>query len=284
MNWKVLVLAMAVRLPLIAMPPPGGIEFLNLRLPEAIQQASKVNKPLMVHFTASWCMPCRWMETNTFMDPEVVEFAKQNYLAVKVDFDDIDGYRQVDAYGIKTLPTLLILNPDGRVAARQECSISAERLLSILKRFYVPVGTSTSSGSLSGMKVPVPEIVLPPIQTNDVPGSSFETPRGGGEGAGTNIRDLNRAPAPSSSSSSSPTYFSIQMGAYKDSQLANQLVKEIKEKYQLPVRILEEALPGKPKYVKVHLGEFYNKSEATAFLARIAKEGRQGFVVELNKF
>jgi thiol-disulfide isomerase/thioredoxin len=280
MNWKVLVFLMAVRLPLIGMPLAEGVEFLNLRLPEALQQASKVNKPLMVHFTASWCMPCRWMETNTFMDPEVVAFTKQNYLAVKVDFDDMEGARQVDLYSVKTLPTLLILNPDGRVAARQEYSISAERLLTILKRFYVPAAVSSSSGSLPGMKVPVPEIVLPPIRTEDAPSSSFETPRGGKEGEGTDIRDLSRAtPSPSRT-----TYFSIQMGAYKDSQLANQLVKEIKEKYQLPVSILEETLPGKPKYFKVHLGEFYNKPEATAFLARIAKEGRQGFVVELNKF
>ena len=280
MNWKVLVLLMAVRLPLHGMPPPEGVEFLNLRLPEALQQASKVNKPLMVHFTASWCMPCRWMESNTFMDPEVAAFAKQYYLAVKVDFDDIEGSRQVDIYGIKTLPTLLILNPDGGVAARQEYSISAERLLSILKRFYVPAATSSASESLPGMKVPVPEIVLPSIRTNDTPGSSFETPRGGKEGEGTNIRELNGAVTPSSR----PTYFSIQMGAYKDSQLANQFVREIKEKYQLPVSILEEVLPGKPKYFKVHLGEFYDKQEATVFLARIAKEGRQGFVVELNKF
>jgi cell division septation protein DedD len=129
------------------------------------------------------------------------------------------------------------------------------------------------------MKVPVPEIVLPSIRTDDVPGGSFETPRGGKEGEGTNIRELNGVSNPSSR----PIYFSIQMGAYKDAQLANQFVKEIKEKYQLPVSILEEALPGKPKYFKVHLGEFYNKPEATAFLARIAKEGGQGFVVELNK-
>ncbi len=53
---------------------------------EALAQAKKENKPIVLDFYASWCAPCMKMLKETFPDPKVAKLLSQ-CVFVKVDTD-----------------------------------------------------------------------------------------------------------------------------------------------------------------------------------------------------
>lgn len=83
--------------------------------PALLQQAQKGNQPVLIDFTASWCLPCREMELKAFSDPKVHE-ALKNWVLLKADLTQYSS-PPVEAlkktYGIMGVPTFLFIGPDG---------------------------------------------------------------------------------------------------------------------------------------------------------------------------
>ena len=62
----------------------------------------------LLFFTASWCSSCKAIK------PVVQKEAPEKGFELKlVDMDDDEGAYMADDYGIKSLPTLILLGPDG---------------------------------------------------------------------------------------------------------------------------------------------------------------------------
>lgn len=59
--------------------------FRNYDLAEAKIEALKQKKKIYLHFTASWCMPCKWMDENTYKDPQVIESLNENFIPIKIN-------------------------------------------------------------------------------------------------------------------------------------------------------------------------------------------------------
>ncbi|XP_057492936.1 thioredoxin H2-like [Actinidia eriantha] len=67
-------------------------------------EASKATDKLMViDFTASWCVPCRYME------PAINEFAAKyaDVEFIKIDVDELMGVAQ--EYGVQAMPTFVLI-------------------------------------------------------------------------------------------------------------------------------------------------------------------------------
>lgn len=114
--------------------PSTKVDFINGSLGLAIQKAGQEGKLLFVEFGAQWCMPCRFMDENTFKDGEVVSYLSDNYVPVKIDIDDFDGFVYKEKYKVKALPTFLIFNSEGKVIERYEQSMAPSNLLNILRQ------------------------------------------------------------------------------------------------------------------------------------------------------
>jgi len=97
-------------------------------LEQAVAQAKKENKAVLVNFTGSdWCIWCKRLNSEVFSQKDFEEYANKNLVLVKLDFPrDI---QQTDAtklynntlaqkYGIQGFPTILILNNKGELVAK----------------------------------------------------------------------------------------------------------------------------------------------------------------------
>ncbi len=96
---------------------------------EAAQiKAVREGKMIVVDFSAKWCLPCRWMEEETFVDDDLIKVMSNEFISLKFDIQSFDGVALKQQYAVRRLPTILILNPHGEEIKRFTESMSAHAL------------------------------------------------------------------------------------------------------------------------------------------------------------
>ncbi len=98
-------------------------------VPQAMDQAKRENKLLLLDFTGSdWCGWCKKLDADTFSKPEFTDYAGKNLVLVVVDFPAhkpqpaaLKGANKAlkEKYDVKGYPTLVVLKPDGTVLWKQ---------------------------------------------------------------------------------------------------------------------------------------------------------------------
>ena len=111
----------------------NNISFIQNNLDLAKQKAASEGKLILVDFWAHWCSPCTWMDEHTFSDKRVSDYLNENYISVRVDIDNLEGYAHKEEYNIRYLPSLVILNERGEMIKKYEESFAPSKLLTILK-------------------------------------------------------------------------------------------------------------------------------------------------------
>ena len=108
--------------------------FIEGNFEQARMKAKTEGKMLFLDFYASWCSPCRFMESTTFADESVSELLNNKFVPLKIDIDDFDGYALKEHFAVKVLPTLLIFNSDGKVIERVEETLSPSKMIALLEK------------------------------------------------------------------------------------------------------------------------------------------------------
>ncbi len=75
----------------------------------AMKEAEEKKLPLLVHFYADWCMPCKRMDREVFPNVSVKEMLGSRFVAVKINSDK--HQELVQQYGIEILPSDLVIDP-----------------------------------------------------------------------------------------------------------------------------------------------------------------------------
>ena len=98
----------------------------------ALAESARTGKPVLVDFTASWCPPCKVMKQEVWPDAHVARAAKDGYVPLLVDVDDPQNAAVAERYAIRGIPTVLVLDAEGKVL-RTGAYMSKYDMLDFLK-------------------------------------------------------------------------------------------------------------------------------------------------------
>src|SRR5579862_640604 len=94
---------------------------------EARAQAVKSAKPIFIDVSASWCPPCRKMESTVFTNDTVKNYLDEHFIINQVDANDqTQNALLEDSLGVDELPTMIVLRPDGIEWKRHSGSFDAK--------------------------------------------------------------------------------------------------------------------------------------------------------------
>ena len=276
------IILAVITLPICVFAGPASqpqLPFRPLNLQEALGIAKKENKPVLVYFSASWCMPCQWMEKNTFTDPKLAAYLQERFIGVKVDFDDAQGQAIAAKYLVNKLPTILIFNSLRQLIGTHQEMMEPERLLDILKR-YSPNSTPVVGG-LSAPRAQTGHLNRPALVTSEPNSTPEENTINGGASRNAANPVNSRTNTPGAYTPGvAPKKYGIQIGAFGAIENADAVKTDLETRYRLPVVIIQDSAPGRASFFKVVIGAFKMEEEALQLLDRLQRDGRQGYIRE----
>jgi thiol:disulfide interchange protein DsbD len=114
--------------------PKAQLQWLSSEA-DGVRLAQAEHRPVIVDFGAEWCGACKELTSHTFADDQVRSEAGR-FVAVRVDATDEDD-PQVNAikgkYKVVGLPTVVVLDSQGKEQARFNEFVSADRFLAAIR-------------------------------------------------------------------------------------------------------------------------------------------------------
>ncbi len=249
---------------MLTAPPPASstaIAFKQGRLEALRTLARDESKLLLVHFSAPWCQPCHWLERNTFADENLGALVHEQFVPVMLDAaSDPQVASLCKQYGVRLLPTILILDESGRLLAKYEETTNAASLamqLRVLLRQQTAPERPYVFNNPRLMEPSVPGQAPPPAT------------------AGPNL-----PPVTASSTAPSPQpqpNFSIQLGVFSDYANAVQFAHSVERRLPNSAQLFLSESGGRILY-KVVYGLYPSEREALAIQQRYRQQLGRGLV------
>ena len=109
------------------------VHFVQLSFSEALKQAKKEKKKVMVDYYTDWCRWCKVLDQKTYSDLEVGKVSNANFIALKINAEEGEGVALAKKYEVQGFPTIVFYDAEGveidRVVGFQE----AKKFITSLK-------------------------------------------------------------------------------------------------------------------------------------------------------
>lgn len=221
----------------------NAVNFTDVKVEEALAKASAEGKLVFMDFYASWCTPCKWMEKTTFTDQRVASKLNKDFIAVKVNIDDVEGFQMKNKYEVNFLPTILILNSNGKMVERIEQTMVANELIEILDLHNSPKNKIVIKHDFNQS----------PKRINGTEDLEEEDPWTISSNDYRRYVELEEK-----------RNYRVQVGVYKDYTKAHEKVIFLRNTFIEPIVVLNDFKDDKVLF-KVMLGQFESISEADSF-------------------
>lgn len=104
----------------------------------AQRQAAISGKPMVLFFTATWCVPCRIMKRQVWADAQVMELVNAKFVPVAIDVSDPENAEVMTAYKIGGPPVIIVCDSQGKVADWRAGGINKPEFLEMLDSSNLP--------------------------------------------------------------------------------------------------------------------------------------------------
>jgi len=129
---------------------------------QAMQQARQENKPVLVHFSADFCGPCKLIEKEVFPDSEIIQNINQNFIPVKIDTEKDQATTK--KFGVTGIPADIFVSPNGEVISQRVGKVNAQQYLGEIRKicglyrpnFMSPVASAQQQSQLLVASPPRP--------------------------------------------------------------------------------------------------------------------------------
>ena len=222
---------------------PNFVNFTDVNVEEAIAKASAEGKLVFMDFYANWCTPCKWMEKTTFADKRIASTLNLNFVAIKVNIDDVEGFQMKNKYEVNFLPTILILNSEGKMIERIEQTMVADELLGILQLHNSPENRVVIKHDFNKS----------PKRINGSQDVEEEDPWTISQDDYRRYTEMEEK-----------RNYRVQVGVFNDYSEAQKEVNKLRETFMEPIVVLNDFRNDKVIF-KIMLGQFQSLQEADSF-------------------
>ncbi|WP_299890782.1 thioredoxin domain-containing protein [uncultured Lacinutrix sp.] len=101
---------------------------------DAKKMALSTNKLILVDFWATWCGPCKRMDSESWSKEEV-QSLMNNYVPVKIDLDKNKSLAL--KYGVRGIPYVFIMDGNGKVIYQQMSYKPKNEVITLLNKYAI---------------------------------------------------------------------------------------------------------------------------------------------------
>lgn len=107
-------------------------------------EATQSNRLLLLHFTRKSCGPCKYLDDNVFSQPHVGPAVEQHFVPVRIDADTSPALAA--SFQLKSVPTEILLTPQGQVVANLPIPDKADAYLAQLQNVATHYAQTSGGG------------------------------------------------------------------------------------------------------------------------------------------
>ncbi|MEI8133599.1 MAG: thioredoxin family protein [bacterium] len=111
---KIFALAVALFVLATSSVTDAEVHFKDLKFADALKQAKKEKKIIMVDYYTDWCGWCKRLDRDTYSSNELGKFADDNIVSLKLDAERGEGKELSAKSQISGYPTIIFYNADGK--------------------------------------------------------------------------------------------------------------------------------------------------------------------------
>lgn len=101
--------------------------------PAAQQQAAESDKPIILYFTGTWCVPCRIMKREVWADDQVTAQVNASFVPVMIDVDAPESEAIMQRYKVTGPPVTIVTDPQGEVLTWRTGGMGKSEFLQLMQ-------------------------------------------------------------------------------------------------------------------------------------------------------